>query len=185
MSFLNVFKKRHELTAGEIQMSDKLTLDKARELLAAKDTEIQGLNARIAEYEQIVMNHFQIVRVEGDDGKVIFQSKKFAELETKVAELKEENETLASAFNKSQTELGAAQQRAADLEKKDNTVSARAREFLASQGGKPINLSDRGGFDGELTELQLHQAIEAEKDPVRRKALFNKLEELEKKNKAH
>ncbi len=183
MSFLNVFKKRHELTGAGNQMSDKLTLDKARELLAAKDTEIQGLNARLAENEQ-AFQAFGILRTEAD-GKISFSSSRVAELETKVAALTEETETLGEAFNKSQTELGAAQKRAADLEKKDNTVSARAREFLASQGGKPINLSDRGGFEGELTELQLHQAIEAEKDPVRRKALFNKLQELEKKNKSN
>jgi hypothetical protein len=182
MSFWSVFKRRRELTAQENQMSDKLTLDKARELLTAKDTEIQGLNARVAEAEQ-AFNLFGIERTEAD-GKVTFTSSRVAELETKVGNLAEENETLAAAFNKSQTELGAAQTKAAELEKKDNGVSARAREFLAGQGGKPLNISDRTGFEGEMTEIQLHQAIEAEKDPVRRKALFNKLQELEKKNKS-
>lgn len=163
-------------------MSDKLTLEKARELLATKDAEIQGLNARIAETEQ-AFAAFGITRTE-TEGKISFTSSNVAELESQVAALHEETETLEAAFTKSQTELGNAQAKVAELQKKDSGVSARAREFLASQGGKPLNISDRGGFDGEMNEAQLNAAISEEKDPRKRKDLFLKLEDLEKKRKS-
>jgi hypothetical protein len=165
-------------------MSDKLTLDKARELLAEKDAQIQGLTTRAAEAEQ-AFQMFGITRTEADGGKVSFTSARVAELEKELTDAKAEKDLLAEGFNTSQAALETSQAKVAELEKKDNSVSARAREFLASQGGKPLNISDRGDLlkNTAATEAELNAAIEAEKDPRRRKDLFLKLQELEKKRK--
>lgn len=182
INFFRAFKKRPRLTGRENQMSDKLTLEKARELLAEKDAEILGLNTRAAETEQ-AFSMFGITRSEAD-GKVSFSSARVAELEKGLKDASEEKDLLAEAFNKSQTELEDSQKKAAELEKKDNNVSARAREFLASQGGKPLNIGDRGNLiDKPKTEAEYQLAIEQEKDPRKRKDLFLELRELEKKRK--
>ena len=181
MSFWHGFKSKLRLTADKSEMSDKLTLDKARELLQEKDAEIQGLKARLAEFDQVTEN-LGIVRVE-QDGKVLWENRKFAELESKFAKLEEEKATLEQAFTKADAQLTAANEKIAELEKKDSSVSNRAREFLASQGGQPLNISGKP-VDQNKTEAELSAAIaEANKagDTETVKRLYGELNELRKK----
>ena len=183
MSFWHGFKRKLRLTPHKIAMSDKLTLDKARELLQEKDAEIQGLQARIAEFDQVfTLENLGIVRME-QDGKVLYENRKFAEIQTKFAKLEEEKATLEQAFTKADAQLTAANEKIAELEKKDSSVSNRAREFLASQGGQPLNISGKP-VDQNKTETELSAAIaQANKagDTETVKRLYGELNEMRKK----
>lgn len=169
MNFLSVFQKRNKLpnadndklTNGDNQM-DKLTLDSAREQIAAQATEIQGLQSRIAEFEtNSFFTDLRISRTE-TNGTVVFASGVLEKLTTDLTTLtaektdwEAEKVTLTAAATQAATDLAAAQAQVADLSKKDMNADLRAAERLAGLNGKPLQIAGNQEPDVSLTEISL------------------------------
>ena len=144
MSFLAAFRKpKRELTSQPTENMDIKTLDQALGVIEAQNAQIQGLQNTVTERDatitslhsdfQTCMEGFGITKTTSD-GVVNWQSSQIEELNSSVTRLTAERDEL-------QTKLTAAGTRISELETDQRTVSARAREFLAAQGGKALPVS--------------------------------------------
>lgn len=169
MNWLDGFRKRNRLTADDNQM-DKLTLDSAREQIAAQATEIQGLQARITEFEGTTQTKdLELATLRTDLSAI--QAEKVA--------WEAEKEKMVFAAAQVATDLTVAQAQVADLQKKDMNADIRAAERLAGLHGKPLSLSSQGGI--ELTAEDLRKQLNSEKDSAIRFVLYKKLKAIEAK----
>jgi len=146
MSFLAAFKKRKpDLTFRQGEMDIK-TLDSALERIGTLTDQIQGLQKTILERDETILtlNSDFLTCMEGFgitkntiDGITNWESSQLNDLKGSVSELSAERNDLTDA-------LTAANTRIAELEKSQKTVSMRAMEFLATQGGKQLPVSANG-----------------------------------------
>jgi hypothetical protein len=160
-------------------MSDKLTLEKARELIESKDSEIQGLQAHLNEIQNSELFKGLAITRKEENAVVSFESATLIKLQADFKDLETQKATLEEAFTKADEQLKAANIRIAELEKQDTSVSSRAREFLAGMGGKPLSISPQG--EPELTANDLRKQMNSETDPGVRASLYKKLKALEAK----
>lgn len=172
MNWLNGWQKRNRLTAEDNQM-DKLTLDSAREQIAAQATEIQGFQAKIADFETQLAS---VPKLQSDLSAAVADK---AALEAEKATL---ISAAAAAKENFDADLSAAQAQIADLQKKDMNADNRAAERLAGLHGKPLSLSSQTGI--ELTPEELRKQLDTEKDPNVRFTLHKKLKATEAKEKS-
>jgi predicted RNase H-like nuclease (RuvC/YqgF family) len=165
MSFLDAFKRRkpeiEELTSLNNQMDVK-TLDQALGKIEALTAQIQGLETELNQREaRILALHsdletckeaFGITKSTSEAGVINWESSHISTLEKSLTEVKSERDGL-------QTQLAAASTRIAELEKDQRTVSAKAREFLAAQGGRALPVSGSGN-PAPRTRAQLAEAMD-------------------------
>jgi chromosome segregation ATPase len=146
MSFLDAFKRRKPVDISREEMDIK-TLDQALSRIETLNTQIQGLETTISERDT------RIAELHGDLKTAIDSlglSKSIDETgivhweSTSLAALKESLNTMTGERDQLQNHLKTASTRIAELEQDQRTVSARAREFLAAQGGKPLPVSGQG-----------------------------------------
>ena len=157
------------------------TLDQALELIANQNAQIQGLEKTVSEQETRIgglnsdldacMTSFGIVKKLENETATWTSSHLQVADEAIVAANTERDEL--------KEKLGTAETRIAELEKEQKSVSARAREFLATQGGKPLPVSSNGPKSSN--RIALTQALDeanraGNKDEVKR--LYGELQKL-------
>ena len=145
MSFLDAFRKPKPVDILDSEMQPK-TLDQALALIVSQETQIQGLQTTVTERDAAIAS----LNTDLDACMTTFGIEKKTENDlvtwnsSHVDSLDESLQNMTAERDQLQKELGTANGRIAELEKDQRTVSARAREFLASQGGKPLPVTSNG-----------------------------------------
>jgi prefoldin subunit 5 len=181
MSFLSAFRKRKSVDISGYEMTPK-TLDSALELIANQDAQIQGLEKTISEQETRIgqlnsdldtcLTSFGIAKKLDENKTVSWSSSHLQAADEAIVALNTERDELKK-------KLVTAENRIAELEKEQKSVSAKAREFLAAQGGKPLPVSSNG--PKSTNQLALTEALDeanrtGNKDEVKR--LYGELQKL-------
>ena len=123
---------------------DIKTLDQALGKIEALNAQIRGLETEMEQREsrileldsdlKICREAFGITKNTSDAGVVNWQS-------SQIMNLEEISKTLMGERDAFQAQLATANARITELEKDQRTVSAKAREFLAAQGGRALPVS--------------------------------------------
>lgn len=126
---------------------DIRTLDQSLDHIAKQSATIQGLSDEIksltAEKESLnadlatCIDTFGLTRINTEDGGHKWQSSKLDKVLSALKELTAAGEQLEGKLSKAEVQI-------AELLAEQKSVAARALEFLASQGGKPLPLSGTG-----------------------------------------